>query len=210
MQGVLGNPAGTWHSVLLVLLLLAPLPIPTHAARMLLQPSNSTADLDAPCPQGSFQCVAPPCSIWPCLEGWTARNDFCTCRWVPRLLGMQPLMVPGCSQLDTTTLIVSARGPDGSRPQQQQCLLQHMTPQHIFCALRRCNCTSPPGTSLSTNIGPNSSSTTTTLPRPVPGSDDPGLAADEDRARQPQLPEQQLAPNGSCARLYRPCTCSTQ
>lgn len=47
----------------------------SSAARRLLQGDGAG---DTPgCPQA--RCSAPPCNIRPCLAGWKAVNDFCTC-----------------------------------------------------------------------------------------------------------------------------------
>jgi hypothetical protein len=52
-------------------------------------------------------------------------------------------------------------------------------------------------TNTSSNLGPQ------------PGSN-AAVAAEEAQISQPQLPGQQVAANGSCARLYQPCTCNAQ
>lgn len=51
-----------------------------HHPLKLLQSNTNTSAQSAECPQATFQCIAPPCSIWPCLQGWTAQNDFCACK----------------------------------------------------------------------------------------------------------------------------------
>lgn len=41
-------------------------------------------------------------------------------------------------------------------------------------------------------------------------SDNAWLAAEESELMRPQVPQQQVAGNGTCAKLYEACTCSTQ